>query len=310
MKKLDELRTRVLDFKDRAIATSKDYSHRVVRAGTHVAIHFLQGAEFGAKIGGTTGLLVVGLTSFLPGVGVLTTLAAKGVGVITLTAMSSVAGAAIKVATSGKQVLSELKGQPADIPSFRAGNESLKSVIDKLTKKLTKKPEPSDKEVVQPASLPSSVPDFVASSGLEWSLEDTVIHEPLPNVMTEAEKNALVESMLYDYVRFLDVREHQGYTFLYALQKKQMDLLVPELTDRIDALYAENPQMVLDAIETDEGRFALMHAQNAAEVDMLINLSPAFWRNAANAHLAASREAAQVPIITTVVSAEMLTPTP
>jgi hypothetical protein len=271
MSKFLDMAVRLEMAKDRMEKGAQDYGRRVSRAGSHVAVHFLQGAEFGARIGGTAGLLVGGLLSLSSGTGYLATLASK-VGAVAFGALGSVGGAVAMTLTARKQVLSELRGHPVPITGIKTSGyslpEFLKLLLGNLLEKEGAKGESSPEEKAENGTPPAQT-EFKAAAN------------PHIGAITPDERFALTEMMLPDYVRLLEIKKRTGNAVLYDPQKFQIDLLHPGLTGHVNAMFDENPELVARATLSSRGIQALTHAENIQELDLLLNLSWGAWGKAA-----------------------------
>jgi hypothetical protein len=284
MSKLGDIRIRALEIKDRGIDLAKDYSKRATRAGMHVGIHFLQGAEFGAKIGGTAGLLVGGMLAIVSGQGFLSTMMGRG-GVIVFGGVGSIGGALVMTFTSWNKVVSELKGVPVPVKGIRTSGYSLPDFVKVLVEKLQERgaiPTPAENGVA--GSVVSASPDFSAASKTAppiLLLGDPATQQDHIHPITPEERFTLIEMMLPDYVQLLDIKTRTGNTTLYDPQKFQLEVLSPGITENIDTMFAADPDFILRATQSPRGIHALAHSRNIDDLKMLMNLSWSAWGRAA-----------------------------
>lgn len=238
---------------------------RLSRAGSHVAVHFFQGAEFGGRVGGTVGALVGGFLGIAGGIFASATIpAAAKIGMVAFTGVGAALGALILVPMSFNEVFSELRGKPVPIvgvKSFELSTSSafLKDVLHKALEKDREKPGNS----VSGNTIANAFTE-VATRNINFS--DTL---DLSHISPE-ERLYLVEQMLPEYVMSLRIWKKTGNPALHEGMKYILGSLDPELSARIDLMFEQNPDLVVRSVRSFRGVDGLLHCGSAAELSQFL----------------------------------------
>lgn len=244
-------------FRKKLAETGKRFS----RAGSHVVLHFFQGAEFGGRVGGTIGALVGGFLGIAGGMFAPATIpAAAKIGMVAFTGVGAAIGAIILLPMSIDEVFSELRGKQVPIvgvKSFELSTSSafLKDVLHKTLEKNEKQPG----EHISGNTVANAFSE-VAARNINFA--DTM---DLSHISAE-EKHYLTEQMLPEYVASLRIMQRTGNATLHEGIKYIFSSIDDDLSKRVDAMFTENPDLVSRAVKSFRGIQGLLNCNTAAEL--------------------------------------------